>query len=48
MGFIFLVVISATTMPQLKENIGSAEITLSQEILDEINAVHDRMPNPAP
>ena len=41
-------IIGATTMPQLKENIGSAEITLSQEILDEINAVHDRMPNPAP
>lgn len=41
-------IIGATTMPQLKENIGSAEITLSQEILDEINAVHDRIPNPAP
>jgi aryl-alcohol dehydrogenase-like predicted oxidoreductase len=41
-------IIGATTMPQLKENIGSAEITLSQEILKEIDAVHDRMPNPAP
>ncbi len=41
-------IIGATTMEQLKENIGSAEITLSQEILDEINAVHGRIPNPAP
>ena len=41
-------IIGATTMEQLKENIGSAEITLSQEILDEINAEHGRIPNPAP
>ena len=46
--FVTTNIIGATTMPQLKENIGSAEITLSQEILKEIDAVHDRMPNPAP
>jgi aryl-alcohol dehydrogenase-like predicted oxidoreductase len=46
--FVTTNIIGATTMPQLKENIGSAEITLSQEILKEIDAAHNRMPNPAP
>ena len=41
-------IIGATTMPQLKENIASAAITLSDEILSEIDAVHNRIPNPAP
>lgn len=41
-------IIGATTMPQLEENIATAAITLSDEILAEIDAVHNRMPNPAP
>lgn len=41
-------IIGATTMPQLQENIDSAAITLSDEILEEIDAVHQRIPNPAP
>jgi len=41
-------IIGATTMVQLKENIASAAVSLSEEILDEINAVHSRIPNPAP
>jgi aryl-alcohol dehydrogenase-like predicted oxidoreductase len=41
-------IIGATTMEQLRENIATASITLSNEILDEINAVHNRIPNPAP
>lgn len=41
-------IIGATKMSQLKENIDSINIDLSQEILDEINAVHALMPNPAP
>jgi len=41
-------IIGATTMPQLEENIASAAITLSDEILAEIDAVHNRIPNPAP
>ncbi len=41
-------IIGATTMEQLKENIDTAGITLSQEILAEIDEVHDRIPNPAP
>jgi aryl-alcohol dehydrogenase-like predicted oxidoreductase len=40
-------IIGATKMSQLKENIDSINIDLSQEIIDEINAVHALMPNPA-
>ena len=40
-------IIGATNMNQLKENIDSINIELSQEIIDEINAVHAVMPNPA-
>lgn len=46
--FVTANIIGATTMPQLKENIASAAITLSDEILSEIDAVHNRIPNPAP
>ena len=35
-------------MDQLKENINSINIDLSVEILEEINAVHLLIPNPAP
>jgi aryl-alcohol dehydrogenase-like predicted oxidoreductase len=41
-------IIGATTLEQLKENIGSIEINLSQKILQEINEVHEAIPNPAP
>ncbi|MBN4047099.1 aldo/keto reductase [bacterium AH-315-P13] len=41
-------IIGATTMEQLKENIASIDIELSIEILDQINAVHAAIPNPAP
>jgi len=41
-------IIGATSMAQLKENIGSASITLSEEILKEIDAVQELIPNPAP
>ena len=40
-------IIGATKLSQLKENIDSINIDLSQEIIDEINAVHALMPNPA-
>lgn len=40
-------IIGATTMEQLKENIGSIKLELSNEILKEIGAVHDQIPNPA-
>ena len=41
-------IIGATSMSQLKENIGSADITLSEEILKAIDEVHAAIPNPAP
>lgn len=41
-------IIGATTMEQLKENIGSADVNLSNEILEEIEEVHRLIPNPAP
>ena len=41
-------IIGATSMAQLKENIESAEIILSEEILKEIDAIHNLIPNPAP
>ncbi|MCH3883574.1 aldo/keto reductase [Tenacibaculum aquimarinum] len=41
-------IIGATKMSQLKENINSINIDLSDEILKEIEAVHSAMPNPAP
>jgi aryl-alcohol dehydrogenase-like predicted oxidoreductase len=41
-------IIGATKIEQLKENIKSIYITLSEDILQEIEAVHNRMPNPAP
>ena len=40
-------IIGASKMSQLKENIDSIDIALSQEIIDEINTVHALMPNPA-
>ncbi|MDZ7876503.1 MAG: aldo/keto reductase [Saprospiraceae bacterium] len=41
-------IIGATSMAQLKENINSAELILSADILSEINEIHQEIPNPAP
>jgi aryl-alcohol dehydrogenase-like predicted oxidoreductase len=41
-------IIGATKMSQLKENINSININLSEEILKEIETVHSEIPNPAP
>jgi aryl-alcohol dehydrogenase-like predicted oxidoreductase len=40
--------IGATTMEQLKTNLGSAAITLSEDVIREIDAVHLAQPNPCP
>lgn len=40
--------IGATTLEQLKENIDSVDVTLSDEILKAIDAIHAQHPNPAP
>ena len=41
-------IIGATTMKQLKENIDSINIELSDEIIDRINQIHNNNPNPSP
>jgi aryl-alcohol dehydrogenase-like predicted oxidoreductase len=41
-------IIGATSMDQLKGNIASIEVELSDEILLQIEAVHNQIPNPAP
>ncbi|RBW59357.1 NADP(H)-dependent aldo-keto reductase [Tenacibaculum sp. E3R01] len=41
-------IIGATKMSQLKENINSIDIELSEDILMEIEIAHNKMPNPAP
>lgn len=41
-------IIGATTMEQLKENIGSIDVELSDEVLTGIEAIHNEIPNPAP
>ena len=46
--FITSNIIGATTIEQLKENIESINISLSDEIIDEIDSIHEDIPNPAP
>ncbi|MDG1571686.1 NADP(H)-dependent aldo-keto reductase [Robiginitalea sp. M366] len=41
-------IIGATSMEQLRENIDSIHVELTPEILEEIEGVHERYPNPAP
>ena len=41
-------IIGATTMDQLKENIDSVNIELTDEIIDKINIIHNNNPNPSP
>ena len=46
--FVASCLIGATTMEQLKENIDAVEITLSDQVIAEIEAVHNCYPDPAP
>lgn len=46
--FITSNIIGATTMEQLKENIASIDISLPDELLKEIEAIHTAQPNPCP
>jgi aryl-alcohol dehydrogenase-like predicted oxidoreductase len=46
--FMTSVLIGATTMEQLRVNIASAGLTLSAEVLKDIDAVHRAHPNPCP
>lgn len=42
------VILGATTMEQLQENLDSASVELPQEVLDRIEDVHRHLPDPAP
>jgi aryl-alcohol dehydrogenase-like predicted oxidoreductase len=42
------VILGATSLQQLHDNLDSAEVTLSAEVLEKIEAVHRLYPNPAP
>lgn len=47
-AFVTSTIIGATTIEQLKENIDSIDVVLSDEIIAEINAVQAIIPDPAP
>ncbi len=46
--FVTSTIIGATTMEQLKENLGSMELKLSEELVGEIDQIQESIPNPAP
>lgn len=46
--FLTSAIIGATTLDQLKENIATVDVTLSKEILAEIDEVQTMIPDPAP
>jgi aryl-alcohol dehydrogenase-like predicted oxidoreductase len=46
--FVTAPIVGGTSIKQLSENIESISITLSKEILKEIDIVHNSIPNPAP
>jgi aryl-alcohol dehydrogenase-like predicted oxidoreductase len=47
-SFLTSTIIGATTMEQLKENIDTIKVTLSEDILQAINEVQAMIPDPAP
>ncbi|RJG14529.1 aldo/keto reductase [Massilia cavernae] len=44
--FVASTIIGATTLEQLKENIDAAQLTLSRDVVDAIDAIHARITNP--
>ena len=46
--FMTSIIIGATTMEQLKTDIESVNVKLSNEVLKKINDVHKLIPNPCP
>ena len=46
--FVTSTIIGATSLEQLDQNLESIEVQLTEEILAEINKVHEEIPNPAP
>lgn len=47
-AFVTSNIIGATGMEQLREDIASAELSLSDELLEQIEAIHVEQPNPCP
>ena len=41
-------IIGATSVNQLKENVDSINLTLNAELMQQIDAIHAKIPNPAP
>jgi aryl-alcohol dehydrogenase-like predicted oxidoreductase len=46
--FVTSCIIGATNMKELKENMGSIDVELSEAVLQGIEQIHDDIPNPAP
>ena len=46
--FLTSTIIGATSMEQLKSNIDSINVSLSDEVLQQIEAIHTEFPNPSP
>ncbi|WP_424003256.1 aldo/keto reductase [Maribacter sp. IgM3_T14_3] len=46
--FVTSTIIGATSIRQLEENIGSIDVDLSEDILQQIESIHNSIPNPAP
>ena len=46
--FVTSTIIGATSMEQLKQNIGSIDVALSEEVLRGIEDIHTMIPNPSP
>ena len=46
--FIASLLLGATTVNQLERNFASVDIKLSEEVLQEIEEIHNRIPNPCP
>ncbi|MBN9136256.1 MAG: aldo/keto reductase, partial [Phyllobacterium sp.] len=44
--FVTSVIIGATSLEQLKTDIGAADVTLTPDILGEIQAIHRTYPRP--
>ncbi len=41
-------IVGATSVKQLKENIASIDVELSEDVLKGIEIIHNQIPNPAP
>ena len=46
--FVTANIIGATTLEQLESNLASAELSLPEAVLEGIEAIHTRHPNPSP